>query len=62
MYTTTNIELPRLHREGVARQVENNRLARQLRVNCSGKVAGFGGALRGRFFARFPGKGQPVPC
>ena len=42
MYAMTEIELSRLHREEVAQQVENNRLARQLRAARSGMAAGTG--------------------
>jgi hypothetical protein len=46
----------------VARQVENNRLARQLRAARPGVAAGAGNALLGRIFAWFPRKGQAVEC
>ena len=49
MYTIAEIELSRQHREDVARQVENNRLARQLRAARSGMSAGTGNALLARF-------------
>jgi hypothetical protein len=62
MYAMTEIELSRLDREDVARQVENNRLARQLRAIRHGMAAGFGNALAGRLFARFPRKGQKAEC
>lgn len=51
MYAMTEIELSRLHREDVARQVENNRLARQLRAARSRMASGTGNALLGRVFA-----------
>ena len=62
MYALTEIELSRLHREDVARQVENNRLARQLRADRHGMAAGFGNAPPGRFFARFPRQGKTADC
>ena len=62
MYAMTEIELSRLHREEVAQQVENNRLARQLRAARSGMAAGTGNALLGRVFAWSPRKGQAVEC
>ena len=62
MYAITEIELSRLQREGVARHVENNRLARQLRANSHGMAAGFGSALPGRLFAWFPRKEQAAEC
>jgi len=46
----------------VARQVENNRLAGQLRVARHGIGDGSRNALLGRVFARFPRKGQAVEC
>ena len=58
MYTITEIELSGLHREDVTRQVENNRLARQLRANRHGVANGIRTTLPGRFFAWFPRKGQ----
>jgi hypothetical protein len=62
MYAMTEIELSGLHREDVARQVENNRLARQLRANRHGMATGMRNALPGRFFAWFPRKGQTAEC
>jgi hypothetical protein len=62
MYAMTEIELSRLHREEVAQQVENNRLARQLRAAHSGMAAGTGNAFLGRVFAWSPRKGQAVEC
>ena len=62
MYTMAEIELSKQHRKDVAQQVENNRLARQLRAARSGMSAGTGNALLGRVFAWFPRKGQAVEC
>ena len=62
MYAMTEIELSGLHREDVARQVENNRLARQLRANRHGAANGIRSALPGRFFAWSPRKGRTVEC
>jgi hypothetical protein len=62
MYAMTEIELSRLHREDVARQVENNRLARQLRAARHGMADGNWNALRGRLFAWIPRKGQTAGC
>jgi hypothetical protein len=62
MYIMTEIELSGLHREDVARQVENNRLARHLRANRYGVANGIRDALSGRFFAWFPRKGQTAEC
>ena len=62
MYAMTEIELSRLHREDVARQVENNRLARQLRADRHGMISGTGNALLGRVFAWIPRKGQTAGC
>jgi hypothetical protein len=62
MYAMTEIELSILHLEDVAQRVENNRLSRQLRAGRHGMAAGFGNALPGRFFARFPRKGQTAEC
>ena len=62
MYVVTELELTKQHRVDVARQVENNRLAGQLRAARSGIAAGSRNALLGRVFAWFPGKGQPVEC
>jgi hypothetical protein len=46
----------------VARQVENNRLAGQLRAARHSIAAGGRNALLGRVFAWFPRRGQPVEC
>ena len=62
MYTQYEIELTSQFREDVARQVENNRLARELRANRSGMAAGTRNALLARVFAWSPGKGQAVEC
>jgi hypothetical protein len=62
MYAMTEIELSKHHREEAARQVENNRLARQLRAACPGVAAGSRNALLGRVFAWFPRKEQAVEC
>jgi hypothetical protein len=62
MYAITEIELSRLHRADVARQVENNRLARQLLADRHGMADGLRNALPGRFFAWFPRKGQTTGC
>ena len=62
MYNLNDIELSRQHREEVARQVENNRLAGQLRAARHGVAAGGRNAPLGRVFAWFPRRGQPVEC
>jgi len=62
MNAITEIELSSLHREEVARQANNNRLARQLRANRRGAAARFGNALPGRIFGWFPRKGQTAQC
>ena len=62
MYTQYEIELSGQVREDVARQVENTRLARQLRANRSGVAAGTRDALLARVFAWFPRRGQPAEC
>lgn len=62
MYAMTEIEQSRLHRKDVARQVENNRLARLLRADRHGITDGIRNALPGRFFARIPRKGQTAGC
>ena len=62
MYNMNHIELSKQHREEVAQQVENNRLARQLRAARSGMATGTGNALLGRLFAWSPRKGQAVEC
>jgi len=58
MYNTNHIELSRQHRGEVARQVENNRLARQLRAAHSRMASGTGNTLLGRVFAWSPREGQ----
>ena len=62
MYAMTEIELSKQHREEVAQQVENNRLARQLRAARSGMAAGTRNTILGRVFAYSPRKGQAVEC
>ena len=62
MYNLNDIEMSRQLREDVARQVENNRLARQLRAARPGVAAATGNALLGHIFAWFPRKGQAVEC
>jgi hypothetical protein len=62
MYAIAEIELSNQHREDVARQVENNRLVRQLRAARSGMSAGTGTALLRRVFSWSPQKGQAVEC
>lgn len=58
MYYMNHIEQSRQHREEVAQQVENNRLARQLRAARSRMVSGTGNALLGRVFAWPPREEQ----
>ena len=62
MYTQYEIEMTTQLRDDVARQVETNRLVRQLRENRSGVAAGSRNALLARVFAWFPRKGQAVEC
>jgi hypothetical protein len=62
MYAMTEIELSRQHREEVAQQVENNRLARQLRASRTGMASGTGNALLGRVLVWSPRKGQTAEC
>jgi hypothetical protein len=62
MYNMNGIELSRQRRGEVARQVENNRLAGQLRAASHGIAAGGRNALLGHVFAWFPRKGQAVEC
>jgi hypothetical protein len=62
MYNLNDIEMSRQLREDVTRQVENNRLARQLRAARPGVATGTGDALLKRIFAWFPRKGQAVEC
>jgi hypothetical protein len=62
MSDTNDIGLSRQHRGEVARQVENNRLAGQLRAARHGMAAGGRNALLGGVFAWFPRRGQPVEC
>jgi hypothetical protein len=50
MYAMIEIELSRQHREEAARQVETNRLARQLRAARSRMASGTRNALLGRVF------------
>ena len=61
MYNPNDIGLSRQHREDVARQVETNRLVRQLRAH-SRMTSGTTSALPGRVFAWSPRKGQTVEC
>jgi hypothetical protein len=62
MSDTNDIGLSRQHRGEVARQVENNRLAGQLRAARHGMATRGRSALLGRVFAWFPRRGQPVEC
>jgi len=62
MYNLNDFELYRQHRDEVARQVENNRLAGKLRAARPGIAAGSRNALLGRVFAWFPRKEQAVEC
>lgn len=62
MYAMTEIELSRQHREEVAQQVANNRLARQLRAFRTGMASGTGNTLLGRILSWSPRKGQAVEC
>ena len=62
MYNLNDIEMSRQLREDVARQVENNRLVRELRADRSGVAAGSRNALLARVFAWSPRKGQAVEC
>ena len=62
MYNLTGIELSRQHREEIAWEVEDYRLARQLRTARSRMVAGNGSALLSRVFAWSPRKGQIAEC
>ncbi len=61
MYNLNDIGLSKQHREDVARQVENNRLARQLRVY-SRVASGTTSALADRVFASSPRSGQTAEC
>ena len=58
MYNLNDIEMSRQLREDVARQVENNRLARQLRGARSRMASGTGNTLLGRVFAWSPQEKQ----
>ena len=62
MYAMSEIELSRQDRKEVAQQVENNRLARQLRASRTGITSGTGNGLLGRVLAWSPRKGQAVEC
>ena len=62
MYTQYEIEMTTQLRDDVARQVETNRLVRQLRANRSRVADGSRNALLARVFAWFPRKGQAVEC
>jgi hypothetical protein len=61
MYNLSDIGLSKQHREEVAQQVENNRLARQLRAY-SLVASGTTSALPGRVFAWSPQNGQTAEC
>jgi hypothetical protein len=61
MYNLIDIGTSKQHREDVARQVENNHLARQLRAY-SRMASGTASALSGRVFAWSPRKGQTAEC
>jgi hypothetical protein len=61
MYNVNDIGLSKQHREEVAQQVENNRLARQLRAY-SLVASGTTSALAGRVFAWSPRNGQRAEC
>ena len=61
MYNLNDIGLSKQHREEVAQQVENNRLARQLRAY-SLVALGTASALPGRVFAWSPRRGQTTGC
>jgi hypothetical protein len=58
MYAMTEIELARQHREEAARQVENNRLGRQLRAVRSRIASETGNTLLGRVLAWSPQEKQ----
>lgn len=62
MYNLNDIALSKQDREGVARQVENNRLARQLWADRRTKAGGFRNSLPGRFLAWLPRKEQTAEC
>jgi hypothetical protein len=61
MYNLNDIGLSKQHREEVAQQVENNRLARQPRA-FSLVASGTTSALAGRVFAWSPQNGQTAEC
>ena len=61
MYNLNDIGLAKQHREEVARQVQNNRLVRQLRAH-SRVALGTASALADRVFASSPRKGQTAEC
>jgi hypothetical protein len=61
MYNLSDIGLAKQYREDVTRQVDNNRLARQLRAY-SRVASGTTSALAGRAFAWSPRKGQTAEC
>jgi hypothetical protein len=62
MCTLIEIKLSKHHRNEVLRQVENNRLARQLRATSPGTAAGAGNTLLARFLAWSPRKSQAAEC
>ena len=62
MFTQYEIGSSKHYREEVARQVENNRLARQLRAVRLGMATGNRDALLGRIFAWSPRGKQTVEC
>jgi hypothetical protein len=61
MYNLHDIGLSKQHREELAQQVDNTRLARQLRVY-SRMASGTKSALAGRVFAWSLRKGQTAGC
>jgi hypothetical protein len=61
MYNLIDIGTSKQHRKNVARQVDNNRLARRLRAY-SRVASGTASALSGRVLAWSPPKGQTAEC
>jgi hypothetical protein len=61
MYNLNDIGLSKQHREDVAQQVENIRLARQLRAH-SRVASGIASVLPGRIFAWSSRNGQTAEC
>lgn len=61
MYSLNDIQISRQHREDVARQVENNRLARQLRAYVR-LVSGTASSLQIRALIRSPREGHTAEC